>query len=62
MGKCHSLQLDDTKVEFAHLWIENPKIYVYGNAYLPEKGQGEMYQLEGCYDLIQVKNTKGLTE
>lgn len=62
MGKCHSLQLDDAKVEFAHLWIENPKIYVYGNAYLPERGQGEMYQLEGCYDLIQVKNTKGLTE
>lgn len=58
IGKCCYVQLDDQGMEFSHVWVEDPKIYVQGQVENSEliDGQQGIYQEKGVYDLIEIKN------
>lgn len=62
MGRCKTVELNADGTDFQHVWIQNPKVFIRGEAFLviPEDWTllktGEdysIYELEGMYDIMQ---------
>lgn len=62
MGKCVRLELNEDGTDFQHVWIQNPRVFLQGEAAIGisadrelvvQDGDYAIYHIEGTYDIMQ---------